>query len=179
MIVVLGYLNTEAIVLTLADPSIVTMGIYENTRSFRIRTFEDTKSEQRGPSPKLYMSTCLQWVDRNYHGAIERRLADGKKLFDQNKHQATMFEPTYKWHFSKPELYKHHFFELSKQLRLISTLGGAERFQIVRSMTSEAMKNFKAMDGAGIVLDQDNDGSHLAPWMTAANEFAKDKGWLN
>jgi len=179
MVVVLGYLNTEAVLLSLSDPSVVTMGVYENTRAFKIRTFEDNDTKQRGPSPRLYMARCLQWIDRNYHGAIERRLPGGKELFDQNKYQAIMFRPSFKWHFSKPELYKHHFVELSRQLRQISELEGRARFKHVKAIIEAAMKNFKKMDESGIVLDQDNDGSHLAAWMTAGNEFAKDQGWQN
>jgi hypothetical protein len=177
MTVALGYLNTEAVVLAIADPSILTMGIYENTRSFRIKTFEDNDTIQRGPSPRLYISKCLQWVDRNYHGAIERRLPNGNNLFDRNKYQATMFQPSFKWHFAKPELYKHHFIELSRQLRRISAVDGNTRYQYVESMVKEAMKVFQQMERAGIVLDSDNDGSHLPAWLTAMNEFAQDKGW--
>jgi hypothetical protein len=29
-----------------------------------------------------------------------------------------------------------------------------------------------------VVLDGNNDGSHLAMWLTAANEFAADQGWI-
>jgi hypothetical protein len=179
MVVVLGYLNTEAILLSLADPSAVTMGVYENTRAFRIKTFEDNDTVQRGPSPRLYVAKCLQWIDRNYHGAIERRLPDGKSFFDQNKYQAIMFRPSYNWHFAKPELYKHHFLELSRQLRQISDLEGKDRYKQVRALIETAIRNFKTMDDSGIVLDQDNDGSHLAAWITAANEFAQDRGWRN
>ena len=179
MVVVLGYLNTEAVLLSLADPSVVTMGGYENTRAFRIKTFEDNDTPQRGPNPRLYMAQCLQWIDRNYHGAIQRRLPDGESLFDQNKYQGTMFKPSYKWHFSKPELYKHHFLELSRQLRAISELEGRERYKHVKALIGGAGKIFKRMDQAGVVLDQDNDGSHLAAWLTAANEFAQDNGWRN
>ncbi len=179
MIVVLGYLNTEAILLSLADPSVLTMGVYENTRAFKIKTFEENDTAQRGPSPRLYMAKCLQWIDRNYHGAIERRLPGGKSLFDQNKYQAIMFRPSFNWHFSKPELYKHHFLELSRQLRTISQLEGKERYEQVVAMIREAGRIFKTMDQSGIVLDQDNDGSHLSAWLTAANEFAQDNGWRN
>ena len=159
MSVVLGYLNTEAVLLSLADPSAVTMGVYENTRAFRIKTFEVTDTPQRGPSPRLYMSKCFQWIDRNYHGAILRRLPGGKSLFDQNKYQAVMFQPSYNWHFAKPELYMHHFIELSRQLREISTLEGRARYQLVRGLLEGAVDKFRAMDDAGIVLDQNNDGS--------------------
>jgi len=177
MVVVLGYLNTESVALSVAEPSIVTMGLYENTRAFRIRTFEDNQGEQRGPSPRLYISKCLQWIDRNYHGAIERRLPGGRSLFDQNKYQALMFQPTFKWHFTKPELYKHHFLELSRQLRRISDYQGKERYDYVKTMIEGAIATFTQMEDAGIVLDKDNDGSHLSAWLTAINEFAQDKGW--
>jgi hypothetical protein len=176
MVVVLGYLNTESVVLTLGDPSIVTMGIYENTRSFRIRTFEDTHTEQRGPSPRLYCSQLLQWVDRNYHGALQRRL-QGQNVFDQNRYQALMFQPTFKWHFTKPELYKHHFLELSCQLRTLSNVEGQARFIMARGMINAAVERFRSIEQVGIVLDQDNDGSPLASWLTAINEFAQDQGW--
>jgi len=35
------------------------------------------------------------------------------------------------------------------------------------------------MDRVGIVLDGNNDGSHLPAWLTAINEFAQDRGWRN
>ncbi len=54
---------------------------------------------------------------------------------------------------------------------------GEARFQMVRNMLKASMERFKTIDQAGIVLDQDSDGSHLAPWLTAINEFAKDRGW--
>ncbi len=176
--VVLGYLNTESIVLTLADPSVITMGAYENTRVFRIRTFQQDTGKQQGPNPRLYVSRCLQWIDRNYHGAIIRRLPGGADLFDRNRYQALMFKPTYRWHFTKPELYKHHFLELSKQLRRLSRVEGVGRYELVKSMIGEARRTYREMDLAGIVLDGDNDGSHLAPWLTAANDFAQEQGWI-
>jgi hypothetical protein len=175
--VVLGYLNTEAVLLCLADPQIVTMGAYENTRSFRIGTFVDEKKRQQGPNPRLYVSRALQWIDRNYHGAIIQMLPDGLSLFDQNKYQALMFTPSYKWHFTKPELYKHHFLEFSKQLRYLASLEGADRYQCVQAMLKSAMAVYKKMDEAGIVFDVNNDGAHLPAWLTAANCFAKDRGW--
>jgi hypothetical protein len=176
LLVVLGYLNTEAVVLSLADPSIVTMGVYENTRSFRIRTFDQTESPPHGPNPRLYFSQCLQWIEHNYHGAIRRQMRD-RDLFDDNKYNAKMFEPSFQWHFSKPELYKHHFLEFSRQLRQVAVVEGAERYVLVRQMICHAMASFDAMDRAGIVLSSENDGSHLPLWLTAMNEFANEQGW--
>jgi hypothetical protein len=174
--VVLGYLNTEAVVLSLADPSIVTMGVYENTRSFRIRTFDQSESPPRGPNPRLYFSRCLQWIEHNYHGALRRQMRD-RNLFDDNKYNTKLFEATFQWHFTKPELYKHHFIEFSRQLRQIASVDAADRYALVTRMIREAMANFEAVDRAGIVLSSDNDGSHLPLWLTAINEFAQYRGW--
>lgn len=176
--VILGYLNTESILLSLAHPRAVTMGAYENTRSFHIRTFQPSTGRQQGPRPRLYISRALQWIDRGYHGAIIRRFPGSGALFNVNKYQALMFKPTFKWHFTKPELYKHHFLELSRQLRQISSTLARERFKLVSSMIEEAMEVFEKIRNVGIVLDGDNDGSHLPAWMTAANEFGRDEGWI-
>jgi hypothetical protein len=175
--VVLGYLNTEALLLSLADPTIVATGSYENTRAFRIGSFRESKP-QHGPSPRLYVSSCLQWVDYNYVYAIIRLTPNGRTMFDQNKYQAIMFEPTFKWHFMKSELYKHYFFEFARQLKTVSSVTGKERYILVRKMLQDAMTNFRAMDDSGVALDPNSDGSHLPHWLTAANGFAKDQGWV-
>lgn len=106
--VVLGYLNTESILLSIASPTIVTTGIYENTRMFHIRNFEQKeKTAQQGPTARLYISKLLQWVDHRYLNAINRALQNESNFYDVNKYQALMFQPTFKWQFQKPELYKH------------------------------------------------------------------------
>ena len=174
--VVLGYLNTEAVVLSLAGPTIMATGAYENTRAFRIRTFQDEKV-QHGPNPRLYVSSCLQWIDRSYHNAIIRRTPGGLDLFDQNQYRALMFEPTYEWFFNKPELYKHYFLEFCRQLRTIAAAPGRDRYVLVKSMIQRAAGHFRAIEQAGVELDANSDGSHLSHWMTAANEFAQDQGW--
>jgi hypothetical protein len=177
LVVVLGYLNTEAILLSLADPTIVATGAYENTRAFRISTFQE-KRPQHGPSPRLYMSACLQWVERSYHNAIIRRTPGGLSLFDNNQYHALMFEPSYKWHFNKPELYKHYFLEFSRQLRSVAAESGKERYRLIKAMIQQAIAHFRAIEQSGVELDANSDGSHLFHWLTAANEFAQDQGWV-
>ena len=54
---------------------------------------------------------------------------------------------------------------------------GRIRYQLVTRLLRGAIELFEQMDEAGIVLDQDNDGSHLPSWLTAANDFAYDQGW--
>ena len=75
------------------------------------------------------------------------------------------------------ELYKRHFLELSEQLRRLAAVQGRERYLCVSAMLKGAIAIYRKMDEAGIVLDGNNDGSHLPAWLTAANGFAKDQGW--
>lgn len=175
--VLLGYLNTEAALLTLASPNGVTVGSYENLRMFNIRNFDsDVARTIRGPNARLYVSRLLQWIDTNYLGAIIRVLGN-TDLFDDNHYKAVMFTPSYQWHFSKPELYKHYFLVFSQQLQYITSFQGADRYHVFCDLTEEALLHYAHLRELGVILDQDSDGSHLPTWLTAANLFAAEQGW--
>lgn len=176
--VVLGYLNTESLLLSLASPRIVTIGIYENTRMFNVGNFaEKENTKMQGPNARLYCSRLLQWVDHRYIGAIQRALPEGSDFFDQNKYQALMFEPTFQWHFTKPQLYKHHFLVLGGQLRAIADLEDGERYKAVVEIFEDALESYSLLESE-IVFDADSSGVHLPAWLTAAHQFAKRKGWM-
>lgn len=176
--VILGYLNNEAILYSLASPKIVTIGSYENLRMFNVRNYDPPPppdKQPRGPVPRIYTTTLLQWLNHRYIGAIKRAI--GPEIFDYNRYQAIMFESTFRWHFTKPEIYKHYFLELSKQLLSIADIQPEERFRSVHNMMKEAASVFEHLEKKGVILDPDSDGSHIPAWLTAANQFAADKGW--
>ena len=175
--ILLGYQNTEAALLTLASPSAVSIGSYENLRMFNIRNFEeDDNVTKRGPNARIYVSKLVQWIDTNYIGALTR-IFGNTNLFDDNHYKAQMFEPSYHWHFSKPELYKHYFLVFSEQIRSISNYNGIDRYHFLRQLIEQGIAEFASIRDKGVVLDQDSDGSHLPAWLTAANLFAQDQGW--
>lgn len=176
--VVLGYLNTEAILLSVANPTIVTVGVYENTRMFNVHNYEiKDKKKQLGPNARIYISKLLQWVDSRYKGAILNAVNNDLSFFDNNKYQALMFEPTYNWNFQKPELYKHHFLVFTNQLMEIGNLQGVEKYYFVKSKLESAIQNYEILDNNGVVFDRDSGGNHLPAWLTALKQFAKYKGW--
>ncbi len=175
--ILLGYQNTEAALLTLASPNAVSIGSYENLRMFNIRNFEeDDNSTKRGPNARIYTSRLFQWIDTNYIGAITRVFGNTNH-FDDNHYKAQMFEPSYHWHFSKPELYKHYFLVFSEQIRSISNYNGSDRYHFLRQLIEQGIAEYLSIRERGVVLDQDSDGSHLPAWLTAANLFAQDQGW--
>ena len=75
---------------------------------FNIRTFEEgEKSNMSGPTPRVYVSRLLQWIDYRYIPFINEELKEEELFVDDNEYRAEMFQPTFKWHFSRRELYKH------------------------------------------------------------------------
>ena len=175
--VILGYLNCEAILLSIANPHIITIGSYENTRRFNISAFEEKEdNRQQGPTARIYISKLLQLVDHRYIGII-KRVKDDPDFFDKNTYQAEMFMPSFKWHFGRPQLYKHYFLVFSKQLRDVGNTEDHKRYKKVCSIIENAIDNYSFFSEKGILFDPDSDGSHLYAWLTAANLFAADQGW--
>ncbi len=177
LIVVMGYLNTESLLLSLAEPDVVTIGAYENLRSFSIRAFQELEKTQiQGPNPRLYMSQLLQWVEYPYVGLLRKMYPNGE-IFDDTPYQAEMFKKTFNWHFSKPQLYKHHFSVISSQLKSLSELNGKERFDSFSEMTKSAIEKYEELSEKGMVFDGNSDGSHLYIWLTVANLYAAEMRW--
>jgi hypothetical protein len=177
MTVIVGYCNLEALLLTIAGPSVITLGSYENTRRFNVQNFVEEQEDRiiRGPVPRIYMSQLIQLIDYRYKDSIESEF--GSEYFDFNEYQATMFEPEYNWHFQKSELYKHFFLVFSIQLHQLSGVSLIERYYQVKDMFQSAIDTFETMESL-ISFSKESRGDHLPMWLTAANRFAKHKGWI-
>jgi hypothetical protein len=172
MTVILGYMNTESLLYLASDPDAVTMGSYENLRMFGIRPYQPKEEKTiRGPNARIYASQLLQWIEHEYLGTIIRSIPNGGALFDDNEHRLLMFEPSYKWHFSKPEPYKHYFSSFSQQFHRLITYTGHDRFDAIRYEVQRAIRNYRNLEDAGVVFNIDSSGNHLGPWMTALNQF--------
>lgn len=175
--VLVGYTNTEAFLLAIADVTAVTLGSYETMRIFDIRSFEPARGSVKSPSARIYTSRLLHWIDQNYVDPINDSYGGSGSFFDQTEYQAEMFRPTFQWHFQKPELYKHYFMVFSQQLRQLSNLSGRDRWQIVCKQIDDARKEAEELERRGIALDMESSPSHLGPWLTAAKAFGNGKGW--
>lgn len=175
--IILGYCNLEALVLSIAGPSVMTIGSYENTRRFKLSDFEEKQEGEiiRGPNARLYFSKLLQLVEYGYLDSIVAEY--GYDFFDLNNYQAHMMQPDYNWHFTKPESYKHFFKVFSEQLNQLAPLQLYERYAMVKSMIVESIQNYETLSEL-IVFNKNSRGDHLEMWLTAANRFAKFKGWI-
>jgi hypothetical protein len=165
----IGYANTESYLYSIAQPTSVAMGSYENLRRFGIERFVAAEGGQRrGPNPRLYSGALLQWVDYGYLGAIQSLYPNWREVVEDSSYRPLMFSPQFRWHFQKPELYKHYFTVFSRQIDALPDNSTA-RIDHVQRHIETARSHFDGIDQSGVVLDSDSDGSHLPFWLTAIN----------
>jgi hypothetical protein len=177
MSIVVGYLNTEALPLLVADPTAVTIGGYENLRMFSLKAFEnDDGGVSRGPVARIYVSRLLQWINHQYLGAIRRVMDDMEGYVDESRYRVSMFESRYNWHFAKPEPYKHYFLVFAKQLNRIAAVSLPDRVAVAREECERAVAEYRKLEQLGIVFDPESASGHLGPWITAIKIFEKELG---
>jgi hypothetical protein len=169
----LGYNNTEALLYTVAMPDSVSIGSFENLRSFGIKRFQDLENgPMRGPRARLYSSHLLQWVDYQYIGAFKRLIPGYEDFFDDSEFKPLMFHPEFNWHFLKSEPYKHYFYVFYRQIKNLPT-SQTDRMDYVKAQIKQALSLFKKIEG-NVLLDEDSDGSHLPTWFNVINVFQKE-----
>lgn len=171
----IGYNNTEGVLYSVAMPNSITMGSYDNLRSFNINRFVISERKKRkGPNPRLYIGDLLQWVDYSYLSAIMKLYDKFEEIFNDSKYKPLMFTHDYNWHFTKPEPYKHFFIIFAEQIRSIPDDQDL-RIELVESKIICAMDRFHEIQRNGVLLDDDSDGSHLSHWLNALRMFKKYK----
>ncbi len=166
-----GYSNTESFVYSIAMPDSIAMGGYENLRSFKIKRFE--KNEEKGhinsPNARVYSSRLLQWIDYSFVDAMRERGVNLDYYFERTEYRDIFFAPEFKWHFTKPPLYKHYFSIFNKQMKLLP-VNQSDRMQAVAKSINEAIEAFDSLTSV-VIFDPNSDGSHLPHWLNAINSF--------
>ncbi len=176
MIIVLGYLNSESLILSIANPSIVTIGSFGNLRIFNSKMFEETEAgEIKVPSYKIYSPVLLDWIDAPYVDLMRDRAIVPNEFFGNNTYLETMFSDGYNGSAQSNEPYKHYFIEISKQLQDIRSSNGADRYSKVSEMLRNAKDEYSRINDTGI--DIGRQGAFVSQFATAANLFARDQGW--
>ena len=169
----IGYTNTEALIFSITMPTSVTMGSYENLRSFGIKRFQDLENgRMRAPRARLYSSKLLQWVDYQYIEAMRELMPRYEEYFDDSDYRPLMFEPEYNWQFQKPEPYKHYFHVFNNQVKSLPRRQ-SERIDFMKDAIRHAIELFKEIE-KNVLLDDDSNGSHLPTWYNVINAFQKD-----
>jgi hypothetical protein len=170
----IGYCNTEALLYSIAMPDSVTIGSYENLRSFGIRRFQEAENgPMRSPNARLYSSKLLQWVDYGYIQPMKTLVDNYSEYFDESVYNPlTNFEPDYNWQFKKTEPYKHYFYVFDKQIKELQ-VNQTDRIVGLKSTIKNAIRLFNELEN-NVLLDENSDGSHLPTWFNVINAFQKE-----
>lgn len=172
-IVSIGYNNIEGILYSISNPDSISMGSYENLRRFGIKRFVTTSPKpQNSPVARLYSSKLFQFIDYRYIDPITSMYRNWRAIFEDSKYHPLMFKQDYKWHFQKPEPYKHFFLTFNKQIKEIPD-NINERINRLKLLFDQAINIFKEINESGVILDENSDGSHLTFWLTALNMYEK------
>lgn len=174
LLVHLGYTDIEGFILSLSDITSISIGAYENTRCFSIEKFKSNVGKRQGPNPRVFSAKLLQNVEYTYLAPLETLYDKYDELFEDNEYKIKLFEPTFQWHFTKPEIYKYYFCEYSK---LLQKLPGEydERYQFILEKIKESMIYYKEINDSGVLLDERSNGDHLIHWANAINMYNKYK----
>ena len=165
-----GYCGIEGLLYSIADATSVTVGSYENLRSFstlRLETQENTP--RRGPRPRVYSGQLLQWVEDIYLEPLRQLVPDWQLLFDDSPYKEYLLNPSSSLNFQRSEIYKHYFFVFSRQIAELPQLAG--RGEYIRAQILNAIQFFEQIGAANVFLDADSDGSHLPSWLNALAMF--------
>lgn len=169
----IGYTNTEAILYSIAMPDSISIGSYENLRSFGIKRFQDVENTpMRAPNARLYSSKLFQWIDYQYIDAMKNLLPSYEDYFDNSEFKPLMFKPEFKWHFAKPEPYKHYFYVFDNQIKAIPQ-DQNDRIEKIKEDFRTAINLFSNIENV-VFLDDNSNGSHLPTWLNVINAYQKE-----
>jgi hypothetical protein len=176
LIVILGYTNSESILLSVANPTIITIGSHKNLRKFNHLRFENYEEEPgvKRKTPYVYIPPLLDWIDFRMIQAHLKRSPTFKNYLGKNKYSDEMLKASYNPNKVKNR-YDHFFVEGSKQLKEINKFDGKERYDYVKNLIGTAIEN-RSLLTKELGIPIANEG-YLTQWLIAVNLFASDKGW--
>jgi hypothetical protein len=173
--ILVGYLNTESLVLSLIDGSSLTFGTFENTRMFSIDKFLVDAEERRGPTPRIYLPGLLNWVQLDQAKQLKKI---APKLWSQiyvpTSYAETVLKAAVEPTFNQPGLYKHHFICFTDQVNQLNVLKPKDRYNKLRKWIQDATVFYKEVAKLPIDLDAHGKGEHLKPWLNSINRYFTD-----
>ena len=169
--VFIGYTNTEALLYSIAFPTGVTLGSYENLRKFNEDRFIENEKAARAPIARLYSNYLLNWIPAGTINSIRSlSLDEFDKLFDKNDERPYNLSNEFNWHFTKPELYKHYFISFNKQLKELPDQLD-ERIKHIEGLIDKALIYYRE---TLIAFDSESNGDHLIIWKEVIKQFKEN-----
>jgi hypothetical protein len=169
---IVGYLNSEATVVSLISSAELTFGAFENTRIFSIDKFLQAEEGQRGPRARIYLPGLFNWVQVGQAREIRDHAPDvWSEIYWPTDYSEEVMTAAVEPHFNQPALYKHYFLCLAQQLGELATLDVVERYRKLRADLREAERYYQQIDDIPIDLELHGQGGHIQPWLGAINSY--------
>jgi hypothetical protein len=166
----LGYSGLEGLLLSVADPTSVSVGSYETLRSFATLRLETREpGVRRGPRPRIYSGRLLQWIEDTYLPAFRELVPNWRDLIDDSPYKDYLLNPDSALSFQRSEIYKHYFCLFSRQIAALPDV--PRRGEYLRDRVRDALGFFERIRASGLFLDSDSDHSHLPAWLNALAMF--------
>ena len=166
--VIIGYSDIESLLYTVAGATAIPIGVYENLRKYDGLKFSNNDYNGRGPNPRIFSNTLLQWIEYPYLPVIKEN-SDLSKYFEQNDYFLETQEKDYNWHFSKPQCYKHYMISFSNLIKDLSD-DLDERYQQVDKLLEKANNAFNELSNY-VFFDNNSSGDHINKWRTALKSY--------
>lgn len=168
--VILGFSNVDSLIFSsMSDIDFVSIGTYENLRSFNIKRF--VMDESGGPSDGWYYSEKLL----NFIRARQIEMLRERGVLDLIKNENNIFSDIilkegYAWNTHKPDVHKNYLLAVSNQLKTIANLSTKEeRIEYMIGIINKARNIYKSIEEKGIFLDEESSNYHLATWLSVLN----------
>ena len=170
--VLVGYCNTEGLLYLLVDGCDITFGAFENTRMFSIDKFLLSDEERRGPRPRIFSAGLLNWIQLGYAKEImEEDKSLWAKIYSGTDYGDRVLKLPGEPNFNQPMLYKHHFLAFSRVVDELRALPVIERYKNIRNRLRKAEELYKEIENLPMDLEVHSRGTHVQPWLKAANKF--------
>ncbi|KUK76718.1 MAG: hypothetical protein XD93_0754 [candidate division WS6 bacterium 34_10] len=171
----IGYSGLEGLLYSIADPTSVSMGSYENLRSFDVSRLQTQDYDgRRSPRPRIYSSKLLQWIVDTLIPPFRQIIPDWQNYFDQTKYSNYLFDPNSSLNSQRSEIYKHYFILFYNQINSLPSLN--KRPEYIKGLVRNAIDLFQEIKGYDIFLDPDSDDSHLSSWINAIVMYERNQG---
>lgn len=170
----IGYNNTEGILYSLANPTSISMGSYENSRMFNYDNFiPKGKRQIHQPKARFYSKFLFQWIPVPFFDQINNKMPkEIQTLFNfsnSNKYNLINFEERNNWNLQNPNPYKHYFLEFSNQVKeLPQSL--EMRINFLEEQINIAINKFERLEEF-IAFDDNSDKKHLLIWLKVIKSF--------
>lgn len=168
--VILGYQNTEGLLMTLVPEVEITFGSFENTRIFSIDKFLETEEERRGPRARIYLPGLFNWIQLGQAKEIRSNAPDiWERIHVPTDYSEEALDAAVEPYFNQPQLYMHHFITYEEQVRELEALDAADRYEFLRTNIRTAQEIYSELDRFRFDLEKYGRGDFLDSWLNAIN----------